>query len=132
VWLAVVIETITAAVHHLWFWVFAGVVGVLYIGLVGTRLHPTLSASQMRAGPTESEPAIQEMAAMSRDERLTLIAAALNRLIPVLATLLAANLLVLATWKWYVAIPVAFIGAMLLTGVIGGMFGKSLKRHGDI
>jgi hypothetical protein len=69
---------------------------------------------------------------MSKDERLTLIAATLNRLIPLLAVLLAANLLVLATWKWYVAIPVAFIGAMLLTAVIGGTFGQSLRRHGDI
>jgi hypothetical protein len=132
VWLAVVVETIAAAFHHLWFWVLAGVVGMIYIGLVGARLHPTLSASQLREGPTEGEPAIQEMAVMSKDERLALIATALNRLIPVLATLIAANLLVLATWRWYAAIPVAFVGAMLLTGVIGGTLGKSLKRHGDI
>ena len=103
----------------------------MYVGFIGARLHPTLDASQLREGPTEGEPAIVEMAAMSKDERLTLIAAALNRLIPLFATLLAANLLVLATWKWYVAIPVAFIGAILLTAVIGGTFGKSLKRHGD-
>jgi hypothetical protein len=131
VWLAVLVETIAAAVHHLWFWVLAGVVGVLYIGLVGARLHPALNASQLREGPTKGEPAIQEMAAMSKDERLTLIAAALNRLIPVLATLIAANLFVLTTWRWYAAVPVAFIGAIVLTGLIGGTFGKSLKLHGD-
>jgi hypothetical protein len=131
VWLAVVVETVAAAFQHLWFWVLAGVVGVMYVGRIGARLHPTLNASPLREGSIEGEPAIREMAAMSKEERITLIAGAFTRLIPVLAALLAANLLVLATWKWYAAIPVALIGAMLLTSVIGWTFGKSLKRHGD-
>jgi hypothetical protein len=127
----VVVETIAAAIHHLWFWVLAGIVGVLYVGYIGARLHPTLNFSQLREGPTEGEPAIQEMAAMPRDEMITVIAAASRRLMLLLTALVAANLLVMTVWRWYVAIPVAYCIAVLLVAMIGGTFGKFLKRHGD-
>jgi hypothetical protein len=127
-WLLIVVETGVAAFHHKWWWALAGIVGVFYVGFVGARIHPTLSAAQLREGPTEGAAAKAEMEALTKDDRLNLIASAFARLHPVFILLLAANFLVVADWRWFVALPAAFIGGILLSALIMVTFAKANKE----
>ena len=121
-WVVVVAETIAAGFYHMWLWTLAGMVGVLFVGFIGARVHPSLSASQLREGPTKGEPAIREMATMTRHEMLVAITAACGRLVLLLTFLVSANLAVFTPWRWYVVVPVAWCIASLIAMAINAIF----------
>ena len=90
----------------------------MYIGFVGAKLHPSLSATQLSQGPLESKAAIAEMGAMDATNKRTILIRACNSVAHLTAVTLAAYLIWGIEWPWYISLPVAFFGSALIGGIL--------------
>jgi hypothetical protein len=117
-WAGMILLTLAAAVNSRWWWVAGGALSVLYVGVIGAKLHPGLSAAQLSQGPLTSEAAIAESNAMARAEKAALVFRACHRVSYLLAAWFAALLMAAFSWRWYAAVPAALLAASSVGAIL--------------
>jgi hypothetical protein len=70
-WGATVIFTVIAAITSHWWWAGGGVLAIMYFGVIGAKLHPSLSAGELAEGPLEGQAAVAEMRSIRRRQART-------------------------------------------------------------
>ena len=118
-WGITIVTILAAAINLRWWWVVGGVLSVIYLGVIGAKLHPSQSAMELAQGPITSASAIADSNAMARAERAALLLRACYRVAHLLMAWSAACFMVVLGWRWYVAIPAAcfawsFVAAVLI------------------
>src|SRR5258708_6097201 len=78
-WGMMILIIVAAAVNSRWWWMMGGVFSILYVGVIGAKLHPSLSAAQLYQGPLTGVAAIAESSAMGRVEKAALVMRACHR-----------------------------------------------------
>ena len=118
-WGITIVTILAAAINLRWWWVVGGVLSVIYLGVIGAKLHPSQSAVELAQDPITSAAEIADSNAMARAERAALLLRACYRVAHLLMAWSAACFMVVLGWRWYVAIPAAcfawsFVAAVLI------------------
>jgi len=127
-WGMMILLTVAAAVSSRWWWGVGGAFSILYIGAIGAKLHPSLSATQLSHGPLTSEAAIAESKAMDRVEKAALVMRACHRVAYLITAWSAACFIVVLGWRWYVAIPAAIFVSSVIGGLLIVAFAERSRR----
>ena len=112
-----IISVIVMLFKGMWWWMFGCVVSIFYLGIIGSKLHPIQSASDLAKGPTEGPAAQIETVALPDAVKRMLIGHACTKvgiLLGVVAGLVSWTVL---GWRWYFAILI-FWFIMMLSGSI--------------
>jgi hypothetical protein len=117
VWLATITAVVVALLGRHWWSAGAAVLGLLLLGHIGAGLHPLASARDLCNGPTSGMTAEREAALLPVGAQLALAARASTQI--AVFFVLALSWLAIAglRWRWFVAIPAAWVGG-LLVGVL--------------
>lgn len=97
-----------------WWWSVAGVIGLLYLGTVGSKLHPLQSTSHLIQGPLKGRAAILESSLLPVDTERWLVGSACTRVGILLGVAIFLALLEL-NWHWYAAGLVS-LGGLVVVG----------------
>ena len=94
---------------------------LFFLGIIGSGVHPRMTAGQLTGGPTESQAAADEASALPFGLQLILVGRACTQL--GLLTGLALSWVAMAVlgWRWFTAIPISLVTAVLV--------GAFLKYH---
>ncbi len=101
----------------MWLWLVSCALGLLYLGIVGSKLHPLQSASDLAKGPLQGSSARIESELLPPEVKQILVDHACTR-VGILVGL-AIGVLVWAAlgWSWYFVLLVVWI-TTLLTGAL--------------
>ena len=118
VWGAIILFTAIAAFNSRWWWVGGGILALMYIGVIGAKLHPSLTAHELSQGPLTGSATVKELGALSDTEKRILVTQACNRVGHLAAVALAVYFLAVLGWRWYIGLPVAFFGSAFFAGIL--------------
>jgi len=107
----------------LWWWLGGCVLGLVYLGIVGSKLHPLQTGSALAQGPLEGPAAVAESAALTPDDKRWLVGQACARMGILVGLALFVVLLGALGWRWYWAVPVACAGAIFSGALLKVVFG---------
>jgi hypothetical protein len=127
-WGMMIFLMVAAAVCSRWWWAVGGAFSILYVGVIGAKLHPSLSAAQLSQGPLTSTAAIAESSEMDRVEKAAIVKRACHRVAYLLTAWSTACFLFVFGWRWYVAIPAAIFVSALIGGLLIVAF-EERSRH---
>lgn len=105
-----------------WWWLAGCVVGLLYVGTIGAKLHPFQTASDLAQGPVEGPAAIVESVLLTQDQRRRLVGEASTRVGILSGVALFVLLLAALQWRWYWAGPAALFGLVSIGGTLKYLF----------
>lgn len=117
-WLATVAAAAVAAFTRHWWSLGAGVVAILLFGLIGASLHPMQSRSDLAEGPLEGPMAKLEQRSTPEEVQRLLVGRACTYLAMLLAAVLVWPAFAFLRWRWFVAIPSAYVIAALTGGIL--------------
>lgn len=112
-----VVLALVCVLQGMWWSLGGCVIGLLYLGVVGSSLHSLQSASDLAQGPTEGPAAREESELLSPEIKRGLVGRACTSVAILLGLASGAVLWGVVGWSWYFAIPIAWV-AMLLTGAL--------------
>jgi hypothetical protein len=115
-----IVFLVSAAVFLLkgmWLWLAGCAVAVLYLGIVGSKLHPFQSASDLSKGPLEGPAARIESELIPPEVKQILIGHACTRVGILLGFITGVVSWAALGWRWYFAFLVVWV-IMLLTGAL--------------
>ena len=101
----------------MWWWLAGCAVGVFYLGIVGSKLHPLLSAAALAQGPTEGSAARIESDILPVEVKQILVGHACTRTGILLGV--SGGVVSWAAFglSWYFALVVAWL-VMLMSGAL--------------
>jgi hypothetical protein len=114
---AFVVLGLVCVFQGMWWSLGGCIIGVLYLGGVGARLHPLQSASELAQGPTQGPAARGESDSLPPEIVTALVGRACTSVGILLGLAAGAVVWGVVGWSWYFAIPIAWV-AMLLTGAL--------------
>lgn len=121
-WLAMLGLTVFASFHRYWWSIGLAVVAMFSLGTIGSGLHPLMTGTQLREGPTESPRAKGEAIVLPLDAQLALVGRASTQVSMLLILVLSWISLAILGWRWYAALPASWILAITLGGVLKFLF----------
>lgn len=110
---ALILGAIFAGFNGRWWWVGGCVVGMLYVGAVGARLHPLQSARDLANGPLDNPVAAIEASSLSAEDVYWILSTAIRKVSFLVGVVTGALLLSEAHWRWYAAVPLAVVVALI-------------------
>jgi len=108
-------------------WLFAGVLflGIVYLGIIGSKLHPYQSASDLAKGPLKGMAAITESNILSTEMEKSLVGHACTRVGILVGVISIFFMWFILGWRWYfIFITGLFI--LFLTGALLKLFFKTV------
>ena len=113
--LLLIATAIATVVVARWWWLGGAVVALFYLGIVGSKLHPLQTASDLAAGPTTSNAALAEALALPSSVKAMLVGHGCTRVgfLSGIYAFAIAHALAGTHWGWSVGI------ALFVTMVIG-------------
>jgi len=101
-------------------WLFVGVtlIGIFYLGIIGSKLHPYQSASDLTKGPLKGEALVREQEILTPEMERLLVGHACTRIGILFGIMSGFILWFVMDWRWYFAIIIAWfiniiVGALL-------------------
>ena len=101
-------------------WLFVGVtlIGIFYLGIIGSKLHPYQSASNLAKGPLKGKAWVREQEILTPEMERLLVGHACTRVGILFGIMSGFILWFIMGWRWYFAIIVAWfiniiVGALL-------------------
>lgn len=108
-WVGLIAGGIYSALNGRWFWVGGCLIGCIYLGAVGAKLHPFQSAADLAKGPLTNPVATVETESLSPAEVTWLISFASTKVAFLVGVIVGIWLISEARWRWYLALPLAFV-----------------------
>jgi len=87
--------------------------GAFYLGVVGSKLHPLQSASDLAQGPLEGTAAVAESESLPYELKQTLLGHACTRVGIRAGVTIGVVLWARLGWRWYFVLPAAYVTMML-------------------
>lgn len=112
-------------VKTMWLWLAACVLGLFYLGIIGSKLHPLQSAADLAKGPLTGPAADIESALLRMDEKRRLVGQACTRVGILVGVSAGILLIAILEWPWYMAL-VGGWGAIVVVGALLSIAFKSL------
>lgn len=113
--------------HPRWLWAIGWVVGLLYLGTIGARLHPFQSASELSEGPLTGAASIKEARLLPERIKLVLVRKACVRVGIFTGVAVFVLLICAVGWRWYWASLVSWPTLMLVGGVLTFVFAPTVR-----
>ena len=110
--LAFFAAAIIAGFTRHWFWLGGCVLAFLYLGTVGSKLHPFQTASELASGPLTNPAADREAALLSPGAKSGLVGVACTRIGILLGFAAGLVFWFALDWRWYFALPAAWLVLM--------------------
>lgn len=104
-------------VKGMWWWLAGCAVGIIYLGIVGSKLHPFQSASDLAQGPIEGPTARIESELLPQEVKQMLVGHACTRVGILVGVTVGVISLAAFGWRWYFALLIGWI-IMLISGVL--------------
>jgi hypothetical protein len=115
--IAFLISAVVLLLKALWLWLVGCALGIFYLGVIGSNLHPLQSVSELAEGPLEGRAVRIESEVLPAPVKQMLVGYACTR-IGLLIGLSTGIILWLAFgWRWYFALLVAWL-SILFAGAI--------------
>jgi hypothetical protein len=124
-WIATLAVAALLAICGLWLWLIAPVVGLLYLGVIGSKLHPLQSAQELSQGPLEGPAARVEQAAPSADVGNLLVGHACTRVGILVGCAIGLAAWATLGWRWYAAAVLGFFAVAIVGGTLKVVFGNA-------
>lgn len=119
----IAIAAIALAARFSWWWIAGGIVALLYLGAIGSRLHTLQTAAELAEGPANGPAARVEANQLPPAVQTVLVGAASTRL-GILAGCATFSVAWLALGTpWYLALGGAWIASLLLGVILKLTFG---------
>ncbi len=100
-----------------WLWLGGSVLALFYLGIVGSKLRPLQSASELAQGPLEGPAARIEADALPSGMKQMLVGHACTRIGILIGFATGLILWTTLAWRWYFAVLIAWI-AMMFAGTL--------------
>ena len=101
----------------MWWWLAGCAVGIIYLGIVGSKLHPFQSASDLAQGPIEGPAARIESELLPQEVKQMLVGHACTRVGILVGVTVGVISLAAFGWRWYFALLIGWI-IMLISGAL--------------
>jgi hypothetical protein len=101
-------------VKGMWFLLGGSILGLFYLGIIGSKLHPLQSASGLAQGPTRSIGALAEAEALSSETQELLVSHACTRVGLLFGVSVGVLSWVLLGWSWYFALTFGFMTSLFI------------------
>ena len=101
----------------MWLWFGGCVFGILYLGIVGSKLHPLQSASKLAQSPVKGPKAQIESDLLPPDAKQMLIGHACTRVGIMIGIIVGVVSWAVLGWRWYFAFAVVWF-IMMLSGAL--------------
>lgn len=101
----------------MWWWLGGCFLGLLYLGIVGSKLHPLQSATDLAKGPLDGPAAQIESELIPAEPKKMLVGHACTRVGILLGVTTGVVVSLAVGWSWYLALPIALV-TMLSTGAL--------------
>ena len=98
-----------------WVWLAGCAVCLFYLGIIGSKLHPSLSPSELAKGPLTASAARLEAQQLTSQSEQTLLRHACTHVAILIGLFAAVSLWAGLGLHWYFTIPIACV-AVLVTG----------------
>jgi hypothetical protein len=122
-WLILGAGLLFAVVTARWPWVGASLLGLGYLGTVGSKLHPLQSAGALAKGPHSGLNAVAESALLPDDIKAILVGHACTRVGLLAGAVIATVLIGAVGVAWYWSLVLALLTTVLLGGILKSGFG---------
>jgi hypothetical protein len=103
--------------NGMWLWFAGCVLGLIYLGIVGSKLHPLQSASDIAKGPLEGPSAFIESESLPPEVKQALVGHACTRVGILVALTIGMILWAALGWRWYFALLLVWV-TILFTGAL--------------
>lgn len=110
-----VVSAVVFLLKGVWLWLAGCALGVSYLGVVGSKLHPLQSASDLAKGPLQGPSGSIESELLPREVKQMLVGHACTRVGILVGLTIGVVLWATLGWRWYFALPVA-LATMLFSG----------------
>ncbi len=100
-------------IERAWLLLAACAAGLFYLGVVGSKLHPLQSASDLAQGPLQGTAAAAESESLPYELKQTLVGHACTRIGILIGATTGVVLWASLEWRWYVVLPAGYITMML-------------------
>jgi hypothetical protein len=123
--IALLLSALVTIIRAQWLWLGCSLLGLFYLGIVGSKLHPLQSASELAEGPVEGRAARIESTLLPPGLKQMLVGHACTR-VGILIGLAAGVVLWGALgWRWYFALLVAWFILMFVGATLKVVFGTT-------
>jgi hypothetical protein len=127
-WAAAIIAAVTAGFTRHWWSLAAAIIAAFCLGLIGSGLHPLQTARDLAEGPLEGPASIPDERLVSGNTQLVLVGRACTRLALLLGFAVAWIAFASLHLRWFIGLPMAWLGAVLMGGFLKYRFVLSPSR----
>jgi hypothetical protein len=105
------IAALICGIKGWWLWLAGAVLTSFCVGIVGAKIHPRQSFSDLTRGPLKN-PKAKEEDAIPLEEQKILVSHACTSVGILVGMIVLVLLWSLASWRWYASIPVALLSTL--------------------
>lgn len=113
----------------MWWWLAGCLLSVFYLGIVGSKLHPLQSTSDLAQGPTQGTAARLESELLPLSVKQMLVGHACTRVGIFIGFAVGVGSWSALGWRWYFALLLACFG-MLVSGALLKLAFKTIQYSG--
>jgi hypothetical protein len=127
-WLLTITLGLVAATQRAWGSVVIAALLVWYISIAGSALHPLQGDLDLAKGPTTGDAALAEAVLLSDALQVGMVSRAATHVAIITAVEVGWILIGWLTWRWYLALPVAYFTATIIGGALKYHFSVVVVR----
>ncbi len=120
------LSAIIFLVKGMWWWLAGGIVALFYLGIIGSKLHPLQSSSNLAEGPTTNPGSQIESELLPQEVKQMLVGHACTRVGILIGVFAGIASWAFLAWHWYFAFLFALL-AMLFSGAILKLLFKTIQ-----
>ena len=121
-WVLVAVSGAILAIKGHWAWAGAGVPCLVYLGIIGAKLHPLQGLADLAAGPLTSDAARAEAVSLSIGMKRVLASHACSRVAIFLGIAAGAISVGVLGIAWYWGLIIGFFGMSIAGGILKFVF----------
>ena len=123
-WVALLATAGLLAVGGHWLWLGGALLGVFYLGVIGSNLHPLQSAGDLATGPLTGPAALQEALLLPAQLQAPLVGHACTRVALLVGVASGAILFLALGLPWYIGLTGVLLGTPLAGAFLKLFFGE--------
>ncbi len=123
-WVALLATAGLLALGGHWLWLGGALLGVFYLGVIGSNLHPLQSAGDLATGPLTGPAALQEALLLPAQLQAPLVGHACTRVALLVGVASGAILFLALGLPWYIGLTGVLLGTPLAGAFLKLFFGE--------
>jgi len=111
-----------SAINKFWFLLGAGIVGLFYLGIIGSNLHPLQSVADLAKGPLTNPAAKEELKTISPEQSNILVGHACTRIGILLGFEVGVISLNIYHISWFLTVIIGLVVATITGSILKVIF----------